>query len=80
MIDDAVLIEDAAMNTLENISFVLNKYPYLLEKETKVGYLSARHHLRRIKLLATVFSMQCEEENQLLEAQELIQQSQTYSN
>lgn len=77
MIDDAVLIEDASTNTLENISFVLNKYPQILDDETRIGYLSARHHLRRIKLLANLFSLQCEHDEQLLAAQELVEQAQT---
>lgn len=77
MIDEVVLVEDAATNTLENISFVLNKYPDLLEGDTRIGYLSARHHLRRIKLLTSLFSLKCEEENQLLSAQELVKQAHT---
>ncbi len=77
MVDEVVHIEDKATNTLENISFVLNKYPQLIESETKIGYLSARHHLGRIKLLTRVFSLSCEEEVQLLSAQELVQQAQT---
>lgn len=72
LIDDVVKVEEAARNTLENFSFVINKYPFLIEKDIRVGYLSAKHHLRRIQLLAKVFSLDCEEDNQLLAAHELL--------
>jgi hypothetical protein len=71
---EAISIENAAMNTLENFSYTINKYPELLHEETKIGFLSARHHLRRLKMLAHIFSLHCAEDAEL-SAQELLKQA-----
>lgn len=57
-IDDAIKIEDAATNTLENFACSINKYPELLTEDAKVGLLTADHHLERVQGLAKLFSLQ----------------------
>ncbi len=56
-IEEALHIENKSTNTLENFAYTLRAHPYLLSKKTKVGLLSAGHHLRRISILAERFSM-----------------------
>jgi phage pi2 protein 07 len=56
-IDDVIRIENAATNTLENFSYSVNKFPHLLQEEKKIGFLSAGHHMKRLKLLAQIFGI-----------------------
>jgi hypothetical protein len=69
-IDSAILIEDAATNTLENFAYSINRSPEPIFKDMKIGFLSAKHHLRRISLLAQIFFLQGAEQS-LLSAEEL---------
>lgn len=69
-IEKSITIEDASTNTLENFAYSMNKNPEMFEN-MKVGFLSARHHLKRISLLARVFSLQGASES-LLSAEELL--------
>lgn len=70
-IKDVLIIEDAATNTLENFAYSVNKYPELLLQEKKVGVLSARHHLKRLRLLAQIFGISIDEHS-VLPSQELL--------
>jgi hypothetical protein len=56
-IEDTLCIENKSTNTLENFAFTLKAHPHLLSKKTKIGLLSAGHHLRRISILAERFSL-----------------------
>lgn len=56
-INEAIKIEDAATNTLENFACSINKYPELLTEGAKVGFLTANHHLDRVQGLAKLFSL-----------------------
>lgn len=56
-IEEVLYIENKSTNTLENFAFTLKAHPQLLSKKTKVGLLSAGHHLRRISILAERFSL-----------------------
>ncbi len=75
-IADAIKIENAATNTLENFAFSVNAYPKLLSKEYKIGFLSAGHHLKRLKLLAKIFGMHLGEKYGL-SSQELLKDADT---
>lgn len=57
-IQDALKLENEATNTLENFSYTLNAYPYLLKRDKKIGLLTVRHHLNRVEYLANLFSLQ----------------------
>ena len=46
-IDEVIKIESNATNTLENVTCVVNAYPYIYKK--RVGIVSVSHHLRRIQ-------------------------------
>ena len=56
-IEEVLYIENKSTNTLENFAFTLKAHPHLLLKKTRVGLLSAGHHLRRISILAERFSL-----------------------
>lgn len=76
-IDSAILIEAAATNTLENFAYSINKSPEPIFKDMKIGFLSAKHHLRRISLLSQIFFLQGAEES-LLSAEELFRKVELY--
>lgn len=69
-IEKSITIEDVSTNTLENFAYSMNKNPEMFEN-MKVGFLSARHHLKRISLLAHIFSLQGASES-LLSAEDLL--------
>lgn len=54
-IEDAIKVEDAATNTIENFSFSINKDPKLIMKGMKVGLVTANYHIKRVSLLANLF-------------------------
>ncbi len=56
-IQDALCIEDASTNTLENFAYTINRNSTLLHEHTRIGLLSARHHLKRVAILAKLFSV-----------------------
>lgn len=56
-IDTVLDLEPAATNTLENIVFSINRFPTLIDRTTRVGLLSADHHLARCALIAERFQI-----------------------
>lgn len=64
-IQEVITIEDKATNTLENFAYTINKNPELLSDQKKVGFLTAKHHLKRVSLLAQIFSIRQADESQL---------------
>ncbi len=57
-IEEAIKIEDASTNTIENFSYSINKVPALTMAGARVGFITANYHLKRVKLLARLFSIQ----------------------
>lgn len=56
-IEEAIKIEDTSTNTLENFAYTINNNPELFSKENKVGLLATDFHIRRVALIARVFSV-----------------------
>lgn len=75
-IDEVIKIENAATNTLENFAYSVNAYPHLLSKDLKIGFLSAGHHMKRLKLLAQIFGIQVGEKYQL-SSQKLLKEAES---
>lgn len=71
-IAEAIVVEDAATNTLENFAFTLQQNQDLLLEGVRVGLLSAKHHLKRISILAKIFALQGASEF-LLSAEDLME-------
>lgn len=55
-IAQAIVVEDASTNTLQNFALTLNARPELTGGE-QVGVLGADFHVRRVKVLADLFSV-----------------------
>ena len=53
-IEEAIKIEDKSTNTLENFAYTINNHPDIFEKS--VGFLAADFHLRRVGIIARLFS------------------------
>jgi hypothetical protein len=64
-IREVITIEDRATNTLENFAYTINKHPELLAENKRVGFLTAKHHLKRVSLLAQIFSIRHADESKL---------------
>ncbi len=64
-IESVIHLEDKAMNTLENFSYTINRHPALLREDMRVGFLSVEHHLKRVSLLAQLFSIRQADESKL---------------
>lgn len=80
-IETAIKIEDASTNTLENFAYCLNLYPHLLAKDKKIGFLSARHHMKRIYLLSQIFGLTIADPKQAsLSSQKLLEDAEDYEN
>lgn len=73
-IDDVIKIEDASTNTLENFAYSVNRYPQLHSQDKKIGFLSAGHHMKRLRLLAQIFGINVSE-HYALSSQELLKQA-----
>jgi hypothetical protein len=56
-IDEVMIIENSSTNTLENFAYTINNNPQLLHDEVSVGLLTADHHLKRVSMLADLFSV-----------------------
>lgn len=72
-IEKAIVVEDSSTNTLENFAYTINKHPELLHLTTRIGVLTAGHHLKRVKILAKIFSVN-EDQTFQQSAQEVLQQ------
>lgn len=72
-IDTVIHLEDKATNTLENFSYTINRHPDLLQDNMRVGFLSAKHHLKRVTLLAQIFSIRLADESKLSAQQILLE-------
>lgn len=70
-IEDAIRIEDASTNTLENFAYSVNMFPQLHSKDRRIGFLSAGHHMKRLKLLAQIFGISVPE-HYALSSQQLL--------
>lgn len=57
-IEDAIKLEDASTNTIENFSYSINKVPTLTMEGARIGFITANYHLKRVALLAKLFSVQ----------------------
>ncbi|MBI2195444.1 MAG: YdcF family protein [Candidatus Levybacteria bacterium] len=57
-ISASIKLEDSSTNTLENLANTINGDPDILEKDQKVGLLSADFHLRRVAVLSHLFSVE----------------------
>lgn len=55
-IEERIIVEDKSTETTENFAYSVNKYPELAGQE-KVGLLGADYHVRRIAVLAHIFSI-----------------------
>jgi hypothetical protein len=76
-IDDVIIIEDKATNTLENFSYTINRHPDLLKENKKIGFLSAKHHLERVTLLAQIFSIKHADESKMC-AEEILREEKAF--
>jgi len=56
-IENAIKIETASTNTLENFSYSVNLYPQLHAQDKNIGFISAGHHMKRLRLLAHIFGI-----------------------
>lgn len=80
-IETVIKIEDASTNTLENFAYCLNLYPYLLAKGHNIGFLSARHHMKRIYLLSQIFGLTiADPKHSTLSSQKLLQEVDDFAN
>lgn len=70
-IEEAIQLEEASKNTLENFAYSINMAPQILSPHTKVGLLSAAHHMKRLTMLAEIFSIP-HESDFLLSSESLI--------
>ena len=73
-IDEVIKIENASTNTLENFAYSVNEFPQLLSKELKIGFLSAGHHMKRLRLLGQIFGINVREQY-ALSSQEILKES-----
>ncbi|HZE87674.1 MAG TPA: YdcF family protein [Methylomirabilota bacterium] len=78
-ISEVIKIENASTNTLENFVYTINAYPQLLSHTVKIGFISAGHHMRRIRLLAKIFDIPLPEKYEL-PAQELLKHADEIAN
>jgi|SRR5579872_1167975 len=60
-IDNVILMEDQASDTIENIKLSIAKYPYLREGKTKIGLLTANHHTQRARIISNMFGLNISE-------------------
>jgi len=72
-IETVMHLEDKATNTLENFAYTINRRPDLLQENMRVGFLSASHHLKRVTLLAQIFSIRHADESRLSAQQILLE-------
>lgn len=56
-IESVLHLETDSRNTLENITFTLNRFPDLLAQDNKIGFLGPNHQLERIALIAHRFQL-----------------------
>lgn len=56
-IDEKIFLEDSSTNTLENFACTVNRFPELLDANTKVGFLAVEHHLDRVAMFGELFSI-----------------------
>lgn len=73
-IESVIHMEEKAMNTLENFAYTINRHPDVLSEDKRIGFLSAEHHLKRVTILAQIFSIQHASESRL-SAQEILQET-----
>lgn len=67
----AIRIEDQATNTIENFAYSINMEPSLILKTLKVGFLSTGYHLKRLTILADLFSLETSQKS-FCSAQDLL--------
>lgn len=75
-IEEAIKIEDRSTNTLENFAYTINNNPYLIDEEKKIGLLGTDFHVRRIAVLANLFSVVETPEGRIPAQQELRKRAQ----
>lgn len=76
-IEEVIVVEERATNTLENFSYSINARPELLSGNLSIGLLSATHHLKRIGILAELFALP-KESCCPLSAQDILQKAKDY--
>jgi len=73
-IKQSIIIENQATNTLENIAYSINRKPELVSGKLRIGLLCARHHLKRVIMIAHRFSVRESEKGRFC-SQDLLRKS-----